>query len=59
MKQESYNCESCQTVGIKTPATTRRNGECVCGDCAHEIDSREAEQKEIREAAYDNRGVRK
>ena len=34
------NCESCKTVGIKSTATTRRNGENVCAECAEEIDSR-------------------
>jgi hypothetical protein len=52
-------CESCQTVGIDTPATTKRNGENVCDDCAAEIDSRAQEQAELRESAYDDRGIRR
>lgn len=53
------NCQSCETVGINTPATTKRNGEHVCDECAAEIDSRETEQAAIREAVYDNRGIRR
>ena len=52
-------CESCETVGIESKATTKRNGENVCADCAKEIDTREAEQKAIQESAYDNCGIRK
>ena len=51
------NCESCETVGIETKATAKRNGEHVCADCAADIDSREAEQKAIRESAYDEAGI--
>lgn len=36
------NCESCETVGETTKATTKRNGENVCADCAADIDSRKA-----------------
>lgn len=36
------NCESCETVGIGTKATAKRNGESVCADCAADIDSRKA-----------------
>lgn len=53
------NWESCETAGIETPATTTRNGERVCGDCAADIDSREAEQKAIRIESYDENGIRK
>jgi hypothetical protein len=53
------DCESCEPVGIKTKATTTRNGKRVCADCAADIDSRETEQQAIRETAYDERGVRK
>lgn len=53
------NCESCETVGIKSKATTKRNGENVCADCAHDIDTREAEQKAIRAEAYNESGIRK
>lgn len=52
-------CESCQTIGIETEATTKRNGENVCADCAVEIDERAAEQKAVREQAYDERGIRR
>ena len=52
------NCESCEVVGIESKATTKRNGENVCADCARDIDQREAEQKAIHEATYDERGVR-
>lgn len=38
----TQNCESCETVGIKSKATTKRNGQNVCADCAHDIDSRKA-----------------
>jgi len=51
-------CESCKDVGIRSEAITVRNGERVCGDCARDIDQRESEQLEIREVAYDERGVR-
>lgn len=53
------NCESCKTVGIDNPATTKRNGENVCDECAAEIDSREKESQDLRETAYDERGVRR
>lgn len=53
------NCESCKTVGITSKATTTRNGERVCADCAAEIDRRAKEQQVIRKTAYDKRGVRK
>lgn len=59
MDETNKKCESCETIGIETPATTTRNGERVCGDCAHDIDSREAEQKQIRESAYNQAGIRK
>jgi len=52
-------CESCATVGISSEATTKRNGEHVCADCAADIDEREAEQKRVRSATYNERGVRK
>ncbi len=35
-------CESCEEVGINTKATTKRNGENVCGSCAADIDSRKS-----------------
>lgn len=35
-------CESCETVGIRSKATTKRNGENVCNACAAEIDSRKS-----------------
>lgn len=53
------NCESCKVVGIKTEATTTRNGESVCDDCAQEIDEREAEAATVRQDIYDGRGVRR
>jgi hypothetical protein len=59
IKGDTMNCESCETVGIESKATTTRNGEKVCADCAAEIDQRQAEQKTIRETAYDERGIRK
>ena len=52
-------CESCETVGIKSEATTERNGEHVCADCAAEIDGRENEQAEVKATAYDQRGTRR
>jgi len=52
-------CESCATVGIRSEATTTRNGEHVCSDCAVDIDEREAEQERIRDIGYDAGGVRK
>jgi hypothetical protein len=52
-------CESCETTGIETPATTKRNGENICDDCATEIDARQKERDDLRDSAYDERGIRK
>lgn len=36
------NCESCGAVGEVAKATTKRNGENLCADCAADVDSRKA-----------------
>ena len=56
---ESTTCNSCEIAGISTLATTTRNRDNVCEDCAAEIDHRAEEQTEIRETCYDKRGIRK
>lgn len=54
MEMAKKQCESCEVVGINTPATTTRNNESVCQECADEIDAREEEQQGLKEA-YEQR----
>lgn len=53
------NCESCETIGVTSLATTKRNRQDTCLDCACEIDTRAAATADLRNTVYDERGIRK